>query len=253
MRVFETSHDHSVLPGITMVARLDGRGFTKWTKGAGLEKPFDQRFHKLMTQVTVDLMEHSGLGIVYGYTQSDEISLLLSPGEGSFGRKIRKLNSVLAGCASAFGTHWLHTEGWGLEEPVVFDCRISQLITPQDVMDYFQWRMEDSHRNCLNGYCYWKLRQRGESKGKASRILEGKGTAFKNEMLFQDFGLNYNEDVPLWQRRGSGVFWETFTKEGENPMTGEKTVANRKRLKVDLELPRGDEYSTRIYQFLLGL
>lgn len=30
MRVFETAHDHCVLPGIYIVARLDGRGFTRW-------------------------------------------------------------------------------------------------------------------------------------------------------------------------------------------------------------------------------
>jgi hypothetical protein len=29
MRVFETAHDHCVLPGLWMVARLDGRSFTR--------------------------------------------------------------------------------------------------------------------------------------------------------------------------------------------------------------------------------
>ena len=32
MRVFETAHDHCVLPGIHIVARLDGRSFTRLTK-----------------------------------------------------------------------------------------------------------------------------------------------------------------------------------------------------------------------------
>ena len=32
MRVFETAHDHCVLPELYMVARLDGRGFTRLTK-----------------------------------------------------------------------------------------------------------------------------------------------------------------------------------------------------------------------------
>jgi len=39
MRVFETAHDHSVLPGMFIVARLDGRGFTKLTKQKRLRKP----------------------------------------------------------------------------------------------------------------------------------------------------------------------------------------------------------------------
>ena len=32
MRVYETSHDYCVLPGLFMFARLDGRGFTRLTK-----------------------------------------------------------------------------------------------------------------------------------------------------------------------------------------------------------------------------
>ena len=32
MRVFETAHDRSVLPGMFMVARIDGRNFTRLTK-----------------------------------------------------------------------------------------------------------------------------------------------------------------------------------------------------------------------------
>jgi tRNA(His) guanylyltransferase len=32
MRVFESAHDHSVLPGLFVVVRLDGRGFTRLTK-----------------------------------------------------------------------------------------------------------------------------------------------------------------------------------------------------------------------------
>lgn len=45
MRVFETAHDHCVLPGIWMVARIDGRGFTRLTKDVcKFEAPFDERF-----------------------------------------------------------------------------------------------------------------------------------------------------------------------------------------------------------------
>lgn len=32
MRVYETAHDQSVLPGVYMVARIDGRNFTRLTK-----------------------------------------------------------------------------------------------------------------------------------------------------------------------------------------------------------------------------
>jgi tRNA(His) guanylyltransferase len=50
---------------------------------------------------TVKHLMNCGVRIVYGYTQSDEISLLLHPNETSFNRKERKLNSILPGEASA--------------------------------------------------------------------------------------------------------------------------------------------------------
>lgn len=44
MRVFETAADYCVLPGIFMVARLDGRSFTRLTKEVcQFEAPFDER------------------------------------------------------------------------------------------------------------------------------------------------------------------------------------------------------------------
>jgi tRNA(His) guanylyltransferase len=45
MRVFETAHDLCVLPGIFMVARIDGRNFTRLTKEVfKFEAPFDPKF-----------------------------------------------------------------------------------------------------------------------------------------------------------------------------------------------------------------
>ena len=51
MRVFETAHDLCVLPGLYMVARLDGRSFTRLTKEVHqFEAPFDPRFRDLMVE-----------------------------------------------------------------------------------------------------------------------------------------------------------------------------------------------------------
>ena len=75
MRVFETNSDQFVLPDIYIVARLDGRGFTRMTKEVhAFEPPFDERFRDLMLDTTEALV--SEFHAVYGYTQSDEISLL---------------------------------------------------------------------------------------------------------------------------------------------------------------------------------
>jgi tRNA(His) guanylyltransferase len=121
MRVFETAHDHCVLPGIHMVARLDGRGFTRLTKDVHkFTAPFDERFRDLMLDTTAHLMAESGFSFLYGYTESDEISLLFRLDDNSFGRKLRKLESILAGEASAKFSLLLGAIA-------VFDCRICQL------------------------------------------------------------------------------------------------------------------------------
>jgi tRNA(His) 5'-end guanylyltransferase len=241
MRVYETAHDQCVLPGLHMVARLDGRGFTRLTKEVHpFEAPFDARFRDLMLATAEHLMTGCGFDVVYGYTQSDEISLLFAAGENGFGRKLRKLHSVLSGEASAKFSLLLGAMA-------VFDCRVSQLPSPGHVVDYYRWRNEDAHRNALNAHGYWLLRKQGKSVGEATAAMSGLTVAEKNELLFQN-GVNFN-DLPLWQKRGVGLYWEEFDRLGENPLTGEKVVARRRRVRRDLELPMKDAYTA----FLRGL
>ena len=101
MRVYEESLDQVIPPEVYIVARLDGRGFTRLAHEVHqFEAPFDARFKGYMVETTRQLMD-CGFDVVYGYTESDEISLLLDFQTDTFGRKVRKLNSVLAGAASA--------------------------------------------------------------------------------------------------------------------------------------------------------
>jgi tRNA(His) guanylyltransferase len=161
MRVFETAHDYCVLPGMYMVARLDGRSFTHLTREVHqFAAPFDERFRDLMVETTAHVMQ-CGFRMLYGYTQSDEISLLVHCDEQTFSRKLRKYESILAGEASAKFTLLLGTHA-------AFDCRISQLPNPELVVDYFRWRSEDAHRNALNSHCYWLLRKEGKSATQAT-------------------------------------------------------------------------------------
>jgi len=241
MRVFETSHDYCVLPGLHIVARIDGRCFTRLTKEVHkFKSPYDSVFRDYMVETTKHLMT-SGFRVVYGYTQSDEISLLFHPGENSFQRKLRKLNSVLAGEASAKFSLLLGDIG-------TFDCRISQLPTDELVIDYFRWRNEDAHRNALNSHAYWALRKSGKRPAEASKFLLNMSVADKNELLFQK-GVNF-DTLPNWQKRGVGIYWETYEKEGYNPITCESVAAIRNRLKADLELPMKDAYSEFIRKML---
>lgn len=241
MRIFETAHDLCVLPGLWMVARLDGRNFTRLTKELqNFEVPFDERFRDLMVRTTEHLM-NCGFRVIYGFTESDEISLLLDYRDQSFGRKTRKLNSVLAGEASAKFSLLLG-------ELACFDCRISELPTVENVVDYFRWRNEDAHRNALNAHCYWRLRKEGESANAANDQLLRLSTSEKNELLYQR-GTNFN-DLPRWQKRGVGVVWERYLKAATNARTGEAVTASRRRLTPVYELPMGDQYSEFVRNLL---
>ena len=147
MRVYEQSLDQIILPEIYIAARLDGRGFTKLTKEiCKFKPPFDVRFRNKMPHTMEHLMD-CGFRVIYGYTESDEISLLFNSNEDAFGRKVRKYNSILAGeASSAFSLE--------LGRPAAFDCRIIPLPSVERVRDYFLWRQEDAHRNSLNSHCY---------------------------------------------------------------------------------------------------
>jgi tRNA(His) 5'-end guanylyltransferase len=184
MRAYEQSLDQTVLPEIYLAARIDGRSFTKLTKETcKFEAPYDVRFRDYMVSALKHLM-NCGFRVVYGYTQSDEISLLFHRDENAFGRKVRKYNSVLAGEASASFTH-------SAGAIAAFDCRMIPLPTVELVQTYFLWRQEDAHRNALNSHCYWMLRNDGLSSAKATAQLEGQSVSYKNKSSFL-----YDTDCP---------------------------------------------------------
>jgi tRNA(His) 5'-end guanylyltransferase len=241
MRVYETSADYCVLPGLYMVARIDGRSFTKLTKEIGkFETPFDIKFRDLMVETTKHLM-NCGFKIIYGYTESDEISLLFDLDIDLFGRKLRKYNSILAGEASAKFSLLFKDIG-------VFDCRICQLPNEKVVIDYFRWRNEDAHRNALNAHCYWMLRKEGHNKKEATKYIENKSIAEKNELLFSH-GINFNK-VPNWQKRGIGLYWIKEEKPGYNKKENIAVKVERNIIKIDYDLPMRDEYSNFISKIL---
>lgn len=234
MRVYETTQDRCVLPEMYLIARIDGRGFTRLTKEVHkFEAPFDEKFRDLMLETVKHLM-NCGFNIIYGYTQSDEISLLFHPDENTFGRKTRKYISVLAGEASAkFSSLFGHVGA--------FDCRLSELPNQSLVEDYFRWRNEDAHRNALNAHCYWRLRQDGFSIKEATKKIEGISISAKNELLFQ-YGINFN-NIPNWQKRGIGMYWKDVKREGFDPKMNKHVLADKRILNVDFDLPMRDEYN----------
>ena len=237
MRVFETAHDHCVLPGVHMVARIDGRSFSHLTRVAhALDAPYDARFRDCMVGAMTHVMS-CGFAAIYGYTQSDEINVLFRRDEQAFGRKLRKFLSVLAGEASA-----AFSVAFGA--PAAFDCRISQLPRDEDVVDYFRWRAEDAARNALNAHAYWLLRRQGLDDHAATVRLRGVSVSGRHELLFAH-GINFAE-LPAWERRGIAAYPRDEHAPGVDPRTGAATVTTKRRVHVDLDLPMKDEYDAMV-------
>ena len=232
MRRLEWFHSLRALPGTWPIVRVDGRSFSRLTE-AMFDKPFDPQFHTMMTATASALLE--ALQGLYCYTESDEISILLPRESDLFDRELEKLVSVSAGVASA-----TFTQQFG-KAAVHFDSRLCLAASGNLVVDYFRWRQADAARCALNGWCYWTLRKEGQGVGPATKTLEGMTVSDKNELLFQR-GINFNE-VPAWQRRGTGLYWQSYEKPGTNPKTGQTVTALRRRIHVDEEIPVGDAYA----------
>lgn len=237
MRALEMYHGLRVGADQYIVIRVDGRGFSGFT-GQHFEKPFDQEFHTLMLETARTLLvDFQGL---YAYTESDEISLLLPRTCTLFDREVEKLVSLSAATASAVFTS---VSG----HLVTFDSRVCCCYDEQTVADYFRWRQSDATRCALNGWSYWMLRKDGLSERKATSLLDGQTASFKEALLAQH-GIQFDA-LPAWQRFGTGLYWEISTKEGLNPQQGIAVLTERRRIKVDEDLPLKDAYQV----FLAGL
>ena len=131
---------------IPYVVRLDGRGFHRWVRQTACEKPFDHRLGDLMARTLKYTCEQMGVA-TFGYTQSDEMSILVredlqEPGyEAWFDGRVEKICSLTA----AFATYAFNAGNpFGRKVPAFFDARVFAI--PQESLDaYFIWRQNDAN------------------------------------------------------------------------------------------------------------
>ncbi len=242
MRAYESAHDLQVPPEMFIVARLDGRSFSRLPQEVRpFEAPFDPEFRDMMIATGEHLMQ-CGFRVVYGYTQSDEICVVLHRDESAYGHKLRTLDSAVAGEASAkFSVLLGH--------PASFDCRISQLPGIELIVDFLVWRFLDAHRNALNVYTYWALRRMGHPRRESLRRLDHLSAEEKTDLLHFKAGIDFDE-LPLWQRRGIGLYWLDLPQDGREADPKRPAKARRRRIVQEASLPEADKYAQFVRQIL---
>ncbi|KAM0788751.1 hypothetical protein ACM66B_002843 [Microbotryomycetes sp. NB124-2] len=211
VRTFE--QPDSLLPNTFFVIRLDGKGFHKFSTSHDFEKPNDERALRLMNEAARRVVRGKELmgDCVVAFGESDEYSFVFKRKCNLHGRRASKLVSLVTSLFTAAYVHlwpsYFPNSPLDLDNLPVFDGRIVQYPTEVEVRDYLRWRQADTHINNLYNTCFWTLvQQGGRSTTEANKELAGTISSQKQEMLFSEFGINYNA-LPEMYKKGSIVLW----------------------------------------------
>lgn len=206
--------------------RIDGRNFHTWT--IGFAKPFDTILIKAMQETTKYLCANVQ-GCVFGYTQSDEITLILQDYKelntsAWFDYKVQKLCSIAASmttmafnkiftkavrqykadCRSSLVgrsmelqieyNKYIKTLTRATEKGAMFDARCFN-IPKEEVCNLIYWRQLDATRNSIQMVAQ-SLFSHAELQGMSCNKLQDK--------MFTEKGINWNE-LPTYLKRGTAV------------------------------------------------
>ena len=231
--------------------RLDGKAFHTFTRG--FEKPFDEVLGRAMRGTMKYLCENIQ-GCVLGYTQSDEITLILVDYQNLnscawFDYEVQKMCSISASMATmAFNKFFTKSVNYfemtheyddtineycttlvnAAEKGAMFDARVFN-IPKEEVCNLIYWRQLDATRNSI------------QMVGQANfshKELQNKSCNMIQEMLFAEKGINWN-DYPTHLKRGSCCVKTTI----QNPNIDIKDGAYPKSIwMIDLDIPifKGD-------------
>lgn len=235
VRNFETVD--KCLPNCWIVIRLDGKNFHRFSDDHSFVKPNDERALGLMRQSAENVMNEFK-DVVIAYGQSDEFSFVLKKTTTQFSRRASKLMSNMVSLfSSSYVYHWKNFFGdVPLLYPPAFDGRVVLYPSDKNMRDYLSWRQADCHINNLYNTCFWSLvKDGGCSPKEAEEKLRGTFASDKNEMLFSQFGINYN-NLPEIFRKGSVLIWKLSEDEGskennEEGDNGPKVIRRRRKVK----------------------
>lgn len=209
-----------------VIIRIDGKAFHTFTRG--FVRPFDDILIDSMQQTTKYLCENIQ-GCVLGYTQSDEITLVLVDyknldSSAWFDYEVQKMCSIAASMATmtfnkvfadnvfkAYKNRYnkkgdclmpydLYTKYQNaIDKGAMFDARVFN-IPKEEVTNCIYWRQLDASRNSIQmvGQANFSHKQ-----------LQGKSCSDIQDMLMLEKGINWN-DFPTYQKRGSCVIKEEY-------------------------------------------
>lgn len=198
-----------------IIMMLDGRSFSKYTSDK-FNKPFCQNFTSIMNRVAEYLcknIQHAKLA----YVQSDEISIYIEPcteeTQPWFGARLDKMCSVAASMASTvfLSTYLKSTLGKDLLNDSkffsaveilniidthgnpTFDCKVWNVDTHEEVLDWFSFRQQDCARNAITMWA---------SSFCAHKELLNKDTKERKSLAEKKCRKSYEEAVPDQWRNG---------------------------------------------------
>ncbi|KAM9377090.1 putative tRNA(His) guanylyltransferase isoform 2-T4 [Pholidichthys leucotaenia] len=231
--------DDTCLHNCYIVVRLDGRNFHKFAEMHKFIKPNDDRALGLMSRSARSVMEELD-DIIIAYGQSDEFSFVFKRTTTWFKRRASKfMTHVASQFSSSYVFYWKEFFG---EQPLLyppgFDGRVVLYPSDRNLKDYLSWRQADCHINNLYNTTFWTLVQKGGlSTAQAEGRLKGTLAADKNEILFSEFDINYNNESAVY-KKGTTLIWEkreeTVIKHMKLPNEEEKDViVARSRRRVE--------------------
>lgn len=186
----EIKFDHMKGP---LIIRLDGKAFHTYTKG--LEKPFDLTMARAMVFTMKALCEEM-TDVIFGYTQSDEITLVLQPNseESSpyFDFKLQKLASISSSIASYHFNTFM--QRFYPDKVGYFDSRVFQVPSYYEAANCVYWRQVDAIRNSISMVAQHHF---------TPRELKGKNQQEMKDMLITEKGFDWDYEVSTSLKRGS--------------------------------------------------
>lgn len=182
--------------------------------------------------------------VILAYGDSDEYSFVLRKSCTLFERRESKLVSTFASTFTA-----LYMQFWPAHFPdaqlqlghlPTFDSRAVLYPSLKSLRDYLSWRQADCHINNLYNTTFWALVLKGGlTPQEAEQKLKGTLASDKNEILFTQFGINYNNEPEIF-RKGTVIVRDFQTDAPEQGFTARQLERMRKKGTVQIVLLHQD-------------